>query len=131
MDEAPHHRKVWRSCLEEYCAIHRQSIRRGNPIPVPCQRCGISTQSKTRLCKKCGPNIANNRLRHIEAQARKQYSLMIDEVKAGDFHLKSSVSGDICTEVPYHANECHGKNTHPSTMKVPCHGTTNTEATQA
>ena len=119
-----------RSCMEEYCAVHRQLIRRGNPIPVPCKGCGISIQSKKQLCKRCGQNNANNRLRSIEARARKQYSLVIDQVKAGDFHLKLSVSGDICTEVPYHAKEYHGKNTHPSATKAVCRGTTNTGATQ-
>ena len=96
-----------RSCMEEYCAIHRQLIRRGPPIPVPCQECGIGTQSKTRLCNKFGQHTAKDHLRRKEAKARRCYSLVIDEVKAGNFHLKRHKPSDICTEVPCNLKERH------------------------
>ena len=103
-----------RSCMEEYCYEHRQMIRHGRPTPTPCQRCGIGTQSKTRQCKKYGQQSANNHLHYIETRARKQYSLVIDDVKAGDFHLKRSMNDDICTNVFHHIEECHGKTPTPA-----------------
>ena len=133
-----------KSCMEEYCAIHHQMIRWGRPVPVPCQGCGIGTQSKTRLCKTCGQQSVNNRLRYNESRARKQYSLVIDEVKAGDFYFKWCLTDDICTEVPYHIQECNGLSSRrpskrrgaparssPSEAPLSCSRTTNTEATQA
>ena len=96
-----------KSCMEEYCATHRPLIG-GRPIPVPCQGCGISTWSETGLCRKCGQHIATNRLRRKEARTRKQCSLVIDEVEAGNFRLKWCWPVDICTEVPRHTKECHG-----------------------
>ena len=84
--------------MGEYCGAYLQMIRGGRSSPVPCQRCGIGTLSETRICKGCGQQAANSPLLYIEARARRHYSLVIEEMEAGIFHLKRCRTADISTE---------------------------------
>ena len=74
----------WKFGMGDYSGVHLQLIRRGRLIPVPCRGCDNNTQSEARRCEGCGQQDS---LRSIEARARRSYSLVISEVRAGKLHL--------------------------------------------
>ena len=51
-----------KSCREEYCKDHRNSIRNGSRIPRPCLKCGIGVRSQIQLCRGCGREKERQRL---------------------------------------------------------------------
>ena len=56
------HEICGKSCREEYCKNHRNSIRNGSRIPRPCLKCGIGVRSQIQLCRGCGREKERQRL---------------------------------------------------------------------
>jgi hypothetical protein len=43
-----------KSCRNEYCGYHLQSVRNGSNGPTPCILCGVGVKGRSELCKNCG-----------------------------------------------------------------------------
>ena len=67
----------------DYCQIHRMRLRKMGPdphSPYPCRRCGVGTQSETRLCKHCGAEKVKKQLIRIEEKVRRLYPNVMSEL---------------------------------------------------
>ena len=80
-----------KSCLWEYCKIHRAKIRKGCKVPVPCGSCGRGVQSDIPLCRDCGREKIRHWHKAQERAARIVFGsvleqLMLNEHPFRDMH---------------------------------------------
>ena len=89
------HEICGKSCREEYCKNHRNSIRNGSRIPRPCLKCGIGVRSQIQLCRGCGR----------EKERQRRAKTRVEPAQ----HRVSAGARDKCDTVYFTENEfCFG-----------------------
>ena len=69
------------SCLDTYCKVHRQRLRRGSHSPEPCISCGRGTQAqKPVMCDNCGGGRLRKKLVRTEARTRRLHLQLMNEL---------------------------------------------------
>ena len=71
-----------KSCLWEYCKIHRAKIRKGCKVPVPCGSCGRGVQSDIPLCRDCGREKVRHWHKAQERAARIVFGSVLEQLMA-------------------------------------------------
>ena len=71
-----------KSCLWQYCKIHRAKIRKGCKVPVPCGSCGRGVQSDIPLCRDCGRGKVRHWHKAQERAARIVFGAVLEQLMA-------------------------------------------------
>ena len=74
-----------KNCVYKHCRQHRAQLRKITVEPKPCRKCGVGTQSESRLCKSCGANRVQHKRVYKEHQASLICAVVLYQLK-GSYH---------------------------------------------
>ena len=69
-----------KSCLFDYCKIHRMKQRQGRPNPKPCKICGKGVQSEIQLCNGCGREKVRLSNKRAKKNTEKHFSSVLSQL---------------------------------------------------
>ena len=61
-----------RSCLKDYCRVHLMLLRKGSSPMRPCSECGVGVRNSVGVCRACGYNKIDSKLRMRRVRAFNQ-----------------------------------------------------------
>ena len=69
------------NCVYKHCMQHHAQLRKSTVEPKSCRKCGVRTQSESRLCKPFGANRVQHKLVYKERQARVIFTVVLNQLK--------------------------------------------------
>ena len=71
-----------KSCLDTYCKVHLQRLRRGSLLPEPCAVCGRGTQAREpTICTPCGGARLRKKYVRLAVRTRRLHVQLMEELQ--------------------------------------------------
>ena len=82
------HNTCGKSCINDFCSVHRAKIRAGSIIPAPCRRCGAGCQTQSRLCVDCKSNLIHRKTAYHGVQTRRRFTKLMTDLLQNAINLR-------------------------------------------